>query len=80
MARRALKIITFVLTVVLSASVFGGCSSDSENSIKSVDFPLLNGGEAGFVLFRSTKQTEAEIKMSLYVRDMLEEALALMCL
>ena len=38
MARRALKIITFVLTVVLSASVFGGCSSDSENSIKSVDF------------------------------------------
>ena len=76
MARRVLKIFAFVLTVVLFASVFGGCSSDSENSIKSVDFPLLNGGEAGFVLFRSTKQTEAEIKMSLYVRDMLEEALA----
>ena len=34
MARRALKIFSLVLAVVLSASVFGGCSSDSENSIK----------------------------------------------
>lgn len=77
MVKRIVKIFAVVLAVTLLASAFVGCKGDDGGSdVKSVDFPLLNNGEAGFVLFRSTKQTEAEVKASLYVRDKLEEALS----